>query len=84
MASLPVQLKALQSLYEDVHCRYSLSSSKLIELLEPLFHSDISNVAHMQAYLNKNKDCDNVNIDQTRILTVYEVSTGENKFFCIF
>lgn len=65
-------MKALQALYEDVHCRYSLSSAKLIELLEPLFNSDISNVAHMQAYLNKNKD--NVSVDQARILTVYEVS----------
>lgn len=71
-ANLPIQLKALQALYEDVHCRYSLSSAKLIELLEPLFNSDISNVAHMQAYLNKNKD--NVSVDQARILTVYEVS----------
>lgn len=72
LASLPVQLKALQSLYEDVHCRYSLSSSKLMELLEPLFNSDISNVAHMQAYLNKSKDGDSLSVDQARILGVYE------------
>lgn len=72
LASLPAQLKALQSLYEDVHCRYSLSSSKLMELLEPLFNSDISNVAHMQAYLNKSKDGDSLSVDQARILGVYE------------
>lgn len=94
-STIPTQLKALNSLYEDVHCRYSLASSKLAELLDPLFNSDISNVAHMQAYLNKNSEChcaststtgnhnnntsnsgtDNShgnNVDQTRILTVYE------------
>ena len=72
-SNIPVQLKALHSLYEDVHCRYSLSNSKLIELLDPLFNSDISNVAHMQAYLNKNKDTlDSPNVDQLRILNVYE------------
>lgn len=54
--NLPGQLKALHSLYEDVHCRYSLSSSKLTELLDPLFNGDISNVAHMQAYLNQPRD----------------------------
>lgn len=56
-STIPTQLKALNSLYEDVHCRYSLASSKLAELLDPLFNSDISNVAHMQAYLNKNSEC---------------------------
>lgn len=68
-----MQLKALHSLYEDVHCRYSLSRSKLMELLDPLFNSHISNVAHMQAYLNKNIDPDNISIDHTKILNVYEV-----------
>lgn len=68
-----MQLKALHSLYEDVHCRYSLSRSKLMELLDPLFNSYISNVAHMQAYLNKNMDADNISIDHTKILNVYEV-----------
>lgn len=67
-----MQLKALHSLYEDVHCRYSLSRSKLMELLDPLFNSYISNVAHMQAYLNKNMDPDNISIDHTKILNVYE------------
>lgn len=98
-STIPVQLKALNSLYEDVHCRYSLANSKLAELLDPLFNSDISNVAHMQAYLNKNcelgaagtgnsgsgannmnnnnnnssnSDNGSGNVDQSRILNVYE------------
>lgn len=71
--NVTMQLKALHSLYEDVHCRYSLSRSKLMELLDPLFNSYISNVAHMQAYLNKNLDPDNISIDHTKILNVYEV-----------
>lgn len=83
--NLPGQLKALRSLYEDVHCRYSLASSKLAELLDPLFNSDISNVAHMHAYLNQpresasstgitsSSDSSSVsNIDHVRIVTVYE------------
>lgn len=44
-----------------------------MELLDPLFNSYISNVAHMQAYLNKNMDPDNISIDHTKILNVYEV-----------
>lgn len=71
--NIAMQLKALHSLYEDVHCRYSLSRSKLMELLDPLFNSNISNVAHMQAFLNKNMDPDNISIDHTKILNVYEV-----------
>lgn len=74
--NIAMQLKALHSLYEDVHCRYSLSRSKLMELLDPLFNSYISNVAHMQAYLNKNMDPDNISIDHTKILNVYEECIG--------
>lgn len=82
--NLPGQLKALHSLYEDVHCRYSLASSKLAELLDPLFNSDISNVAHMHAYLNQPRDGPTSTgspyletsslsiVDHTRIVTVYE------------
>lgn len=84
--NLPGQLKALRSLYEDVHCRYSLASSKLAELLDPLFNGDISNVAHMQAYLNQPRDGSSSSssgsspessssvsdVDHTRIVTMYE------------
>ena len=41
---------------EDVHCRYCLASSKLMDLLVPYFNSDASNIAHMQAFLNRMKD----------------------------
>ena len=54
--NLPAQLKILKALYEDVHCRYCLSSSKLTEILTPLINSDTSNIAHMQAFLNRMKD----------------------------
>lgn len=66
------QLKVLNSLFEDVNCRYSLSSSKLIELLEPLLKSEMSNIAHMQTFLNKNKDTDENSVDNAKILSTYE------------
>ncbi|XP_062702655.1 baculoviral IAP repeat-containing protein 6 isoform X3 [Aedes albopictus] len=51
--NLPAQVKILKALYEDVHCRYCLSSSKLMDLLQPLINSESSNIAHMQAFLNR-------------------------------
>ncbi|XP_055530487.1 baculoviral IAP repeat-containing protein 6 isoform X3 [Wyeomyia smithii] len=54
--NLPAQVKILKALYEDVHCRYCLSSSKLIDLLQPLVNSESSNIAHMQAFLNRIKE----------------------------
>ncbi|XP_021713192.1 baculoviral IAP repeat-containing protein 6 isoform X3 [Aedes aegypti] len=54
--NLPAQVKILKALYEDVHCRYCLSSSKLMDLLQPLINSESSNIAHMQAFLNRIKE----------------------------
>lgn len=70
--NIPAQLKALNCLYEDVHCRYSLSSAKLEELITPMLSSEISNIAHMQAYLNKNKESEDTNAEQTKIVNIYE------------
>lgn len=54
--NLAGQLSALDALYEDVHCRYSLASCKLSQLLEPFVNGDHSNVAHMQQYLQEFRD----------------------------
>ncbi|XP_064535866.1 baculoviral IAP repeat-containing protein 6 isoform X5 [Drosophila montana] len=54
--SLQTHLKSLNALYEDVHCRYSLASCKLMELLSPMRNSELSNVAHLQAFINKQRD----------------------------
>ncbi|XP_053681780.1 baculoviral IAP repeat-containing protein 6 isoform X2 [Sabethes cyaneus] len=54
--NLPAQVKILKALYEDVHCRYCLSSSKLMDMLQPLVNSESSNIAHMQAFLNRIKE----------------------------
>lgn len=69
-----VQLKVLNALFEDVHCRYCLSSSKLSEYLQPFVNNETSNMAHMQAFLNKTKE----NVDDTnnqsyaKILATYD------------
>ncbi|GAB0094178.1 Baculoviral IAP repeat-containing protein 6 [Sergentomyia squamirostris] len=71
-SNLPAQLKVLHSLFEDVHCRYSLASSKLMELLDPLLSSDSSNMSHMQAYLYRVKECDDSLADHTKIINIYD------------
>lgn len=65
------QIKPLKSLYEDVHCRYSLSSTKLIELLTPVLNSEMSNVAHMQAFINRDEEGSANNL---KIVSTFEVS----------
>lgn len=70
-ADVTNQIKPLKSLYEDVHCRYSLASTKLIELLNPVLNSEMSNVAHMQAFINRDEEGSSNNI---KIVTVFEVS----------
>lgn len=73
--NLQAQIKALNSLYEDVHCRYSLASCKLMELLTPILNCELSNVAHMQAFIQKQRDEENnSNMDNSKIVTMYEVS----------
>lgn len=67
-----VQLKVLNALFEDVHCRYCLSSSKLAEYLQPFLNNEISNMAHMQAFLNKNKETDDSNQGYAKIYATYE------------
>lgn len=54
--TLQAHLKSLNALYEDVHCRFSLASCKLMELLAPMRNSELSNVAHLQAFINKQRD----------------------------
>ncbi|XP_058461839.1 baculoviral IAP repeat-containing protein 6 isoform X2 [Malaya genurostris] len=81
-SNLPAQVKILKALYEDVHCRYCLSSSKLMDLLQPLINSESSNIAHMQAFLNRIKEnngdsagSSNTNVqyhDNHKVYTVYE------------
>ncbi|XP_055696918.1 baculoviral IAP repeat-containing protein 6 isoform X3 [Phlebotomus papatasi] len=71
-SNLPAQLTILHALFEDVHCRYSLASSKLIELLDPLLSSDASNMSHMQAYLYRVKECDDSLADHSKIITIYD------------
>lgn len=66
------QLKVLNALYEDTHCRYCLSSSKLAELLQPLLKSDNSNMSHMQSYLNRIKETEEQNPEFNKISSVYE------------
>lgn len=67
-------IKTLVSLYEDVHCRYSLASCKLLELLDPLLNADITNVAHMQSFINKQRDDDTSYLqDNAKIMSIYEV-----------
>lgn len=70
--SLKSQLKVLNALYEDTHCRYCLSSSKLSELLQPLLKNDNSNMSHMQSYLNRLKETDELSQEYLKISTVYE------------
>lgn len=66
------QLKVLNALYEDTHCRYCLSSSKLSELLQPLLKSDNSNISHMQSYLNRIKETEEQSQEFNKISLVYD------------
>ncbi|XP_037945587.1 baculoviral IAP repeat-containing protein 6-like isoform X2 [Teleopsis dalmanni] len=70
--NLQAQIKALTSLYEDVHCRYSLASCKLLELLSPVLNCEISNVAHMQAFINKQHETEANVVDNLKIINLYE------------
>lgn len=45
----------LCGMMEDVQCRYSLACSRLREQLTPFLMSEVSNVDHMNHYLNKGK-----------------------------
>jgi baculoviral IAP repeat-containing protein 6 (apollon) len=69
---IQTQLKVLNALYEDTHCRYCLSSSKLAELLQPLLKSDNSNMSHMQSYLNRLKETEDYSQEFVKISGVYE------------
>jgi baculoviral IAP repeat-containing protein 6 (apollon) len=71
-ANIKVQLKVLNALYEDTHCRYCLASSKLYELLQLVLKSDNSNMSHMQTYLNRTKDPEEQNTEFNKISAVYE------------
>lgn len=69
---IQTQLKVLNALYEDTHCRYCLSSSKLAELVQPLLKSENTNMSHMQTYLNRLKETDDYSQEFVKISTVYE------------
>lgn len=69
---IKTQLKVLNALYEDTHCRYCLSSSKLSEMLQPLLKSDNSNMSHMQSYLNRIKETEEQSPEFNKISSVYE------------
>ncbi|XP_068153762.1 baculoviral IAP repeat-containing protein 6 isoform X3 [Drosophila tropicalis] len=72
-SSLQMQLKSLNALYEDVHCRYRLASCKLMELLTPMRNSELSNVAHLQAFINKQRDEEITGLDNNnKVVTLYE------------
>lgn len=72
LSYIKTQLKVLNALYEDTHCRYCLASSKLSELLQPLLKNDNSNMSHMQSYLNRIKEPEEQSQEFTRISSVYE------------
>lgn len=71
-SNIKTQLKILNALYEDTHCRYCLASSKLVELLQQVLKSDNSNMSHMQTYLNRTKDPEEQNPEFNKISSVYE------------
>lgn len=68
------QLTVLQMLFEDVSCRYSLSCSKLKELLHPFLMTDITNASHLSAYMDVMKDKHNVlaTFDNNKIFNAYQ------------
>ncbi|XP_015038690.2 baculoviral IAP repeat-containing protein 6 isoform X3 [Drosophila pseudoobscura] len=71
--NLQAQLKSLNALYEDVHCRYSLASTKLMDVLAPMRHSELSNVAHLQAFINKQRDEELGNLDNSnKVVSLYD------------
>lgn len=81
--NLSGQLKTLTCLYEDVHCRYSLATSKLTAMLDTYLDGSFSNVSHMAAYLNEFRQIRGeipashstttpVDMDRNRILAAYE------------
>lgn len=70
--NVALHLKALHSLFEDVHCKYSLASSKLKEQLDLLLKSDATNLAHLQTFFYRNKDSDDAMADHAKILSSYD------------
>lgn len=73
-SELQGQLNVLTMLFEDVSCRYSLSCSKLKELLHPFLMSDISNAAHLSAYMDMMKDKNTASntFENNKILAAYQ------------
>jgi baculoviral IAP repeat-containing protein 6 (apollon) len=69
---IKTQLKVLNALYEDTHCRYCLASSKLSEILQPFLKSDNSNMSHMQTYLNRLKDTDENSQEFSKVSAAYD------------
>lgn len=70
------QLGTLSVLHEDVSCRYSLSCSKLKELLAPFLSSDLSNTAHLAAYMDISREKNHggaQNPDNVKIFNAYQV-----------
>lgn len=73
-SDLQNQMSILNMLFEDVSCRYSLSCSKLKELLHPFLMTDITNAAHLSAYMDIMKEKNFVLLgDHSKIFTAYQV-----------
>lgn len=72
-ADLEKQLSAFSKLFEDVSCRYSLSCSKLKDLLNPYLNSDMTNASHLATYMNsKLVEKTKVNGDTAKIFMSYQ------------
>ncbi|KAG5886808.1 hypothetical protein JTB14_031450 [Gonioctena quinquepunctata] len=71
---LEKQLGILSKLFEDISCRYSLSCSKLKELLQPFLVADMRNAMHLATYMNilKDKNMNVSNAEHTKIFGAYQ------------
>lgn len=70
------QLAILSKLSEDINCRYSLSCSKLKELLHPFLVADMKNASHLATYMNimKEKLPSNSSAEHHKIFITYHES----------
>lgn len=70
------QLAILSKLSEDINCRYSLTCSKLKELLHPFLVADMKNASHLATYMNimKEKIPNGNNAEHNKIFIAYHES----------
>ncbi len=75
----------LCGMMEDVQCRYGLVCSRLREQLAPFLTSEISNVDHMNHYLNKGKLKNTPSeLESIKISNLYKVRTFVNVYLFYF